>query len=221
MAVDSKLKKFNIALEKTFTMNSNKTIDTDFSSSALDDDDYFYLYVAHGSYDCSEYYFVIDSYDNGEHEVYRYDTSLDRFDKKGWPHSNPYTPGKICQQQFYIPEKGKYKIFVEVKAAFGYNGSSSDPRNSWYNYRIDLDDEKIKYSGWVNGYNQPFYGSMWSKGAWPNPIDDYTRWLDFGTYTKTLTKGIHTILVRMGAAHIYNKHAAIAVNNMRLTLTKL
>ena len=201
---NSNLKSIIKARSTSFKMNGNKTITASFSSSTLSD--YFYLYVSGGAYQC---YNSIQYEDTDSSAVQR------TKDQVGWPHSNPYTPGKVIQMQIFAPTTKNYSLNIKLNSAFSYNGSSSSPANSFYRFRIDVDSSSIYDGGWKDGNASPYNQNMIGAISVPSSL----KWVDFGTHTVHLTKGIHTILMRFGACHQYNKHAAIAINNMRVSLT--
>ena len=208
---NSSLKKIINARSTSFKMTGNKTVSTTFSSSDLGSD-YFSLYVSGGSYQVySVFIFYNDLDEIGEHGGLYKKTP----DEVGWPHSSPYVPGAAIQMQICAPTAKKYSINVKLNCVFGFNDNSSSPANSIYKFRIDVDGKSIHDDKWKNGDNWPYNQNMVANITVPNSL----KWVDFGTYNVTLSKGLHTILMRFGACHRYNKHASIYINNMRVSLT--
>ena len=117
--------------------------------------------------------------------------------------------------QVCAPTAKKYSINVKLNCVFGFNDYSSSPANSIYKFRIDVDGNSIHDDEWKNGNNWPYNQNMVANITVPNSL----KWVDFGTYNVTLSKGLHTILMRFGACHQFNKHASIYINNMRVSLT--
>lgn len=208
---NSSLKTIVNARSTSFKMTGNRTISASFSSSNLGND-YFWLYVAGGAYQTYRIcvYYNEDESPGDHGGVYEKNQN-----DVGWPHSSPYVPGAVIQMQVVAPATRNYSVNVKLNCGFSFNDSSSSPANSFYRVRMDIDGRSIYDGGWKDGYGWPFNQNMIAVLQVPSSL----RWCDFGTYNVYLTKGIHTVLMRFGACHQYNKHAAIAINNMRVSLS--
>lgn len=218
---DAGLKTINKSMGSSFTMNSDKAVTPSFSSSNLGGDA-FYLYVAGGLYETYRYvYYDDDSYGNSYYDepteswVYIppepiiYERTKDQV---GWPHSNPYVPGPVVQMQVFAPETRTYSINLKLNSAYSFNSYDSGPENSFYRFRLDVDGTKIYDGQWQDGWGWPYNQNLQTSLS---PL----KWVDFGSYDVHLTKGIHTVLLRMGACHQYNKHAAILADDVKITLS--
>lgn len=202
---DSLLKTINNSIQTSFRMDKSKNITTSFLPSDLGENA-FYLYVAHGEYQTYRYEWTDD--DGTYYEDIR------TKDQAGWPHSNPYTPGPAIQIQFFAQEEKNYSMNIKLHSAFSYayDDNSSGEQNSFYRFRLDVDDNMIYDGEWQDGTSWPYNQNM------RTDLDELT-WVDFGTYEIYLTKGIHIALLRFGACHQYDKHAAILADDMMITLS--
>ena len=202
---NSSLKTIINARNTSFKITGNRTVSALFSSSNLNDD-YFSLYVSGGSY---------QFYNAKYTDYYEEQGYVKTKDDVGWPHSIPYVPGAVIQMQVYAPSTKTYSVNVKLNGAFGYSDNSSTQANSFYRFRMDIDGNEIHDDGWKDGYEWPYNQNMKTNIVVPDDLS----WIDFGSYNVELTKGIHIVLMRFGACHQNNQHAAIYINNMRVSLT--
>ena len=214
---NSSVKTIINARSTSFKMTGNRTVSTSFSSSDLGSD-YFWLNLAGDAYAHHTYWYVDES-------RWWVPPNANTCDAVGWPHSNPYTPGNAIKIIVNAPSTKTYSIRVSAHCAFLETGPAYDAYvpngHSWYRWRIDVDSTKLYDTGWTNNHLAPFKGASSTSISVPSSL----KWVDFGPFSLNLSKGEHTIYIKVGAC--YRKHtnsnysigATIAINDVKVTLS--
>lgn len=202
---NSSVKTIINARNTSFKMTGNKTVSASFSSSSLGND-YFYLHIAGSSYQFYQAY-VDESSSSGQTK-----------DQAGWPKSNPYVPGAAIQMQILAPSAKTYSVNINLHCLFKYKGSTeddSDPSYHYFRFRMDVDGSSIYDDGWKTGSSWPY-----NQNIRHSTTEASLKWIDFGTRNVSLSKGLHTILMRFGACYPYSfLESEIYIDNMRVTLS--